>query len=112
MALSILLLNPHVGALTWLAGRDSRHPAAIRLALGCTAAPQHIAWVTLEGDVGPRVVGSTLSFSHFSILDAGACASDHWKCKAAEHGLGKGLPALGVPSLLMQGQTSRKAVQP
>lgn len=79
MALSILHLNPQVPVLTWLTAGDSGHPTAIGLALGFTAAPQHIARVALEGDVGPRMVHSSLSSSHFSILNIGACAGDHWE---------------------------------
>ena len=65
------------------------------------AAPQHVARVALEGDVGPGTVRSAPSFSHFSIWDVGAYAGDHWKRKAAEHGLGKRLPELGVPPLVL-----------
>ena len=79
MALSTLLLNPEVPALTWLADGDSGYPAAVGLALGFTAAPQHIARVALKGDVGPGRVHSAQSFSHFSMLDFGACTVDHWK---------------------------------
>lgn len=83
--------------LTWLAGGDRGHPAAVGLALGPMAAPQHEAWVALEGDVVPRVVHGPLAFSHLSILDAGAGAGDHWEGKAAELRLGKRLPELRGP---------------
>lgn len=63
---------------------------AVWLALGPTAAPQHEAWVALEGDVVPRVVHSPPALSHLSVLDAGAAAGDDWEGKAAELRLGLG----------------------
>lgn len=84
-----------VPTLTWLAAGDKGDPAAIRMALGLLAAPQHVAWVAPDGDDGPGPVDSLLPFSHFSVLNARAHAGDHWEQKAAKPELGKWLPEPG-----------------
>lgn len=101
-----ILLNP---PLTQLTGGDSGHPAAIGLAVGFTAASQHIAWAALKDDAGPGVVHSALSSSHISILDVGAWAGDHWKGKRESMGWGSGCQSWGSPLLFseidIQGRT-------
>lgn len=103
-----------VPTLTWLAAGDRGDPAAIRVALGLLAAPQHVTRVAPDGDDGPGEVDSLLSFSHFSMLNARAHAGDRWKQRAAKSELGKWLPEPGFPlcfyEVKIQGASTQKGV--